>query len=415
MSRNNSYAPRRVRFIAGLSALCFAGTFVLALPSRVLSDEAAVSRTKLSRPPVSPIHYPIPPPKSLRENLRPLSPQEAHKLQAAAKHRLVTDNVSLLDNIGHLKGSLAQGQIAQWQNRLRPSANPKLSAIQSARLQLSLGEARLAKDEEPLDAIAHFTSAIQFARAVQVAKSRAVRRHAQSARGKAIAEAVIMTARRDIGFGLFYSGQYAQSAATLHTLLTSHKSLLGVDRRETALFLRHASACAGYHAERSKMGITEPLRLDPLCGVEALAACLRGLHLPYDKKAVRPLCRVTGEGSSLADVIQAATKLKLTSIAFQADPIGLQTLNSPLVAFVEHDHFVALTHADVHGVTYLCSDCGLWPGGERKVTWKQWKAMEAGPYLAVCLPSSSAAQALQISLRQISKTPAIAQVPQNPN
>ena len=207
MSKNNVRTPRRVRYVAGLCALCFTGTFVLALPARVLSDEAALNRIQLAKPPAQPVHFPIPtrrfipPPKSLRENLRPLTPQEAHKLQSAVRTRSVSHNISLLNNIGRLQAGLSQDRIAQWQSRLRPNANPQLTALQAARLQLAFGEARLAKDEEPLDAIAHFKAAIHFARAVQGTPGRSRQHRPQPASAQALAAAVLTTARRDIGFG----------------------------------------------------------------------------------------------------------------------------------------------------------------------------------------------------------------------
>jgi len=58
------------------------------------------------------------------------------------------------------------------------------------------------------------------------------------------------------------------------------------------------------------------------------------------------------------------------------------------VAHVEHDHFVAVTRADANGVTYLCSDCGPWPGGSVDLTWKQWHALEADAYGVVTSPGS---------------------------
>ncbi len=82
---------------------------------------------------------------------------------------------------------------------------------------------------------------------------------------------------------------------------------------------------------------------------------------------------------------------------FGADITGLQALPKPLVAFVEHDHFVAVVKADARGVMYLCSDCGLWPGGEQHLTWKQWRMMEAGPYMALAAPGSDIDQALKLA------------------
>src|SRR5580704_9442772 len=44
--------------------------------------------------------------------------------------------------------------------------------------------------------------------------------------------------------------------------------------------------------------------------------------------------------------------------------------------------------ADGSGVTYLCSDCGAWPGGDVRLNWKQWHALEGGLYGVVTVPGS---------------------------
>ena len=124
-------------------------------------------------------------------------------------------------------------------------------------------------------------------------------------------------------------------------------------------------------------------RLDPLCGAAALAACLRNAHRAYDKRTVLANCRVTGMGSTMKDLIDAARKMGMAAHSVTADEQGLRALPKPLIAHVENDHFIVVTHTDAKYVTYLCSDCGAWPGGEVKLTWAQWRALEANAYVAV--------------------------------
>src|SRR5687768_16191299 len=62
----------------------------------------------------------------------------------------------------------------------------------------------------------------------------------------------------------------------------------------------------------------------------------------------------------------------------------------PLVAHVERDHFVAVLAADGKGVTYSCTDCGHWPGGQVRVTWEQWREMKPGLMVAISKKDSIA-------------------------
>ncbi len=151
---------------------------------------------------------------------------------------------------------------------------------------------------------------------------------------------------------------------------------------------RHAAACAGYHDEHIAFGIPEPPRLDPMCGVAALAVWLRAHHKNYSQNSLLKACRVTGEGSTLGDVLTAAKKLGLDAKAVTADDTGLKELPKPALAYVEHDHFIAVTKADKKGVTYICADCGPWPGGAVHLTWKQWHMLNPGLYGVFTSPGS---------------------------
>jgi RHS repeat-associated protein len=270
--------------------------------------------------------------------------------------------VSLLDEVGRFTQSVSDSDFVSWKRELKLSDPPH---ERMALLHVWLGEYELAKNQEPEKAIWHFRQA---------------RRLLPSS------HSIAGLAQYDTAVALHYEGAYAESATAFKAILTSKTPVRGFDRRTCALFLRHASACAGYHAQRAKMGIPEPKRLDPLCGVSQLAICLRALGMPYDKASASKYCNYTGEGSSLQDIADACKKLGLNGRAIKADEKGLIALPKPLIAHVEHDHFVTVVRADKSGVSYICSDCGPWPGGRVDLTWKQWRALEAGLYFSIAKP-----------------------------
>jgi|SRR5579871_3089003 len=272
---------------------------------------------------------------------------------------------TLLDTLGRLSRPVTPAEVASWKWQL---AQPGIDRQRAGWLHLWLGEWQLAANQQPVTALQHFLQAQKLA----------------LPNGDLAGRAAV-----DRAIALDFEGDYSDAAEAFHRLLMPKMALPGYDHRLCAFWYRHAGACAGYHAERAKLGIKEPPRLDPLCGAAALAACLRSLGLPSGKKTVLSACHVTGEGSSLEDLMAACRKLDVSAYKVTADDIGLKELRRVLVAFVEHDHFVALTHADSAGVSYLCSDCGAWPGGRINLTWKQWHAMEAGPYIAVARKGSS--------------------------
>ncbi len=277
-------------------------------------------------------------------------------------------------------------QVASWKRQLHRKS---LSAQEAARLHILLAEYLLAHDQAPDTALSHFHLAQRLTKVSD-------RLH-----GLAVYDSVIAT---------YYQGAYRQAAEGFQHLLVAKPRLSGFDRRTCALWARHAGACAGYHAERAKLGIPEPLRLDPLCGAAALAAYLRANGLPYDKKHVLSVCRVTQEGSSLQDVLNAAKRMGLVAKTVIADDQGLQALPLPAVSYVEHDHFISVVHADKQGVSYLCSDCGSWPGGRIDLTWKQWHSLDPGLYGVVCKPGSALDAVLSQLAMQKTNTPAQVQL-----
>jgi len=281
---------------------------------------------------------------------------------------------TLLDEVGRLQQPVPAAQVAAWKRELKAS---RPAAERGAWLHLWLGEWELARNEQPRQADWHFRQA-----------QRLTNPHDRCSG----------LAAYDRAIGQFYEGAYGEASDTFSALLGPKGKSPGYDRRNCALWLRHAQACAGYHAERAKLGIPEPPRLDPLCGVASLAACLRSLALPSDRATLLGACRVTGEGSTLGDLLNAGRKLGLNARAVTADDRGLMALPKPLVAYVEQDHFVALVRADKAGVSYLCSDCGPWPGGRVDLTWAQWHALSPGLYLTLARRGSAPDALLQAAL-----------------
>ncbi|MEO7718433.1 MAG: cysteine peptidase family C39 domain-containing protein, partial [Capsulimonas sp.] len=282
--------------------------------------------------------------------------------------------VSLLTQTGQLNRPVAVSEVDAWRMELKAS---DIKPARAAQLHLWLGEWELAANEQPKKAEAQFETTRTLS-------------NRQSA--------IFGLATYDRAIALFYRCAYTNAQSSFRTLLNRKSALAGYDRRVCALWLRHAGLCADKHLKNAKLGIPEPPELDPLCVAAAIATSLRSLDLPYDKTTVLNACRVTGEGSNLQDVVDAAAKLKLSAHVFTADEQGLIAAPKPLVAFVEKDHFVSVVKADKKGVSYLCSDCGGWPGGRVDLTWKQWRGMEAGPYASLVQPGSMLDNALAQAL-----------------
>ena len=273
-------------------------------------------------------------------------------------------SVSLLDEVGKLAHTAPLVGAKAWKREI---AGGHPAPARAALLHLWLGEWALAHDQQPEIACQHF-------RTVQHLTGRADALHGLAAYDSAEA--------------LYYEGAYQDAADAFSSLLRPRTASAGYDPRSVSLWLRHADACADYHVEHARLGIPEPPRLDPECGIASLAACLRALGRPYDRKTLLAACRVTGEGSTLAELVASSRNLGVSVRAVAADETGLRALPKPLVAFTEKDHFVAVVAATKTHVSYLCSDCGPWPGGRVDLTWQQWRALSPGIYAAVTLPGS---------------------------
>src|SRR5581483_5763418 len=259
-----------------LNLIVFCWSFVLATPMQALSDTAAkqkspvmhsVPQSKLAIP-----HFPVKlaPPASTH-----CVPPLPNGTPLLASHRSIVPPLTLLDEVGNPVRGATPAQVATWKQQLQTHHLP---AHQSAKLHLWLGEYALAHDQQPEQALRHFEQ-------VQKLVKSSDRCYGLAAYDSAIA--------------LYYEGAYRDATIAFRRLLSPKTSFPGYDRKTCALWLRHSGACAGYHAERARLGIPEPPKLDPLCGAAALAAWLRAQKLPFDKKTVLAACRVTGRGSSL--------------------------------------------------------------------------------------------------------------------
>ncbi|MBS1708233.1 MAG: hypothetical protein JSS65_05865 [Armatimonadetes bacterium] len=187
-------------------------------------------------------------------------------------------------------------------------------------------------------------------------------------------------------------GRFEQASHAFSGLLAS--GLKGYDHRNAALWQRHAAGCAGYHKSHWELGIPQPTELDPLCGASSLAMCLKQLGLPHAKGDVVAKVAHTGEGSTMRDLVEGASRLGVVGKFVLAEEEGFRALPKPLVAHVERDHFVTVLETNERGVDYACSDCGPWPGGKVQVTWAQWRAMEADAYLVVTKAGSEVDEAV---------------------
>ncbi|HRF60238.1 MAG TPA: hypothetical protein PLH94_10040, partial [Fimbriimonadaceae bacterium] len=207
-------------------------------------------------------------------------------------------------------------------------------------------------------------------------------------------------ARVGLGYAQFRAGRYRESEATLTDLLRSKAR--GYDRRRAAFMLAHAKKCRKYHDERARAGITEPGFIDPLSGAAGVAYAARAAGQPAptqtETKAKVPH---TGFGSTTKQLIEGCDAFGLDAASVKASPAGLRALlavseGMPVIVRVEMDHFVTVVEADAKGLKYLCVDCGPWPGGYRRVSWKQWQMLDPDRFIATAKPDSPYAKALAL-------------------
>ena len=368
MNRRRFALTAPLRCLSLLLALCCFWSFAGASVALAAAPDRSRTGTNIphSRFPHAPIFHVTASPflRTAPAGLPALPP--AANAAVPGSHPILSPPIlspTLLDEVGHLAHPVALSEVSAWSREL---ATHPVSA-RAALLHLWLGEWQLAANEQPGQAIHEFLS-------VQALTKKSA--------------PLFGLAQYDAATALYYEGAFQDATDAFHRLLAPQTALTGYDRRTCAMWLRHAEACAGYHELHARQGIPEPVRLDPQCGAAALAASLRSLALPYDRKTLLAACRVTGEGSTLSDLVDAGKKLKVTVRAVSADDRGLIGLPKPVIAYVEHDHFISVIGADKKGVSYLCSDCGMWPGGRVNLTWRQWHLLNPGIYATVSMPGS---------------------------
>ena len=271
------------------------------------------------------------------------------------------ENLSKLSDQLQLRANISPGDIRIW---TKLSASPTPSRTK-ARALIYLAEMQMVS-EQPQKAVQ------LLSKAAQAAPKRSNE---------------LGLARLDRAICTFLEGRYKEAKEEFLRLRKS--GAYGMDLKRIAGLARHAADCSGYHQQRAALGITEPKEIDPLCAVSSLAVCLRELHLPYSKDLLLRSVRFTGEGSNMADVVAAAPKLGATAyVVTSSDKSRLMALPMPLVAHAEHDHFLAITKITDKQITYNCSDCGIYPGGFKHITWKQLAALECDAF-AVIVKSGS--------------------------
>jgi RHS repeat-associated protein len=281
--------------------------------------------------------------------------------------------VSLLNSIGQFLKEPLRAQILVWKSQLHRGGE---KSDDTAQLHIWLGEAALAGDQDVATAAYHFAAVLRL---------------------RGVAPDLAGLARYDQAVTMFDHCTFMAAASAFSKLLSA-KNAQGYSRRNCTFWLRRAESIAARQNARMEMGIPEPSHLDPDCAAAAVAVCLRSLGLPSAKSFVLSKIHVTGEGSTLQDIVDAGRRLGLEVKPIAADDAGLKALPKPTIAFVEHDHFICVTDTDKEGVSYLCSDCGPWPGGKIRLTWKQWHALDPWLYASMLRPDSAAGRAVTAAL-----------------
>jgi YD repeat-containing protein len=315
---------------------------------------------------------------------------QAFEGEASTKQRSPFPEQTLLDLSGKLRRPVPPELYHSWKKELNHSN--KLSPSRAALLHLWVGEYELAVNEALTKAAWHFRTAQKLA----------------PARKK---DAFYGWASYNGAVTIFNQKKYREAAEAFDTLLRGHKTpLIGFDRRAASRWLKHTGFCAAQSEALVARGVPRPAKLNNECGAASLAACLRALKLPSEKATVLAATRVTERGSNLQDLVDACPKLGAKGFAVLADSReALLALPKPLVAHIQGDHFCAVTSADVKdGVKYLCSSCGVWPGGEMHVSWDQWDAMTPGAYLCVQRPESQGGKVMAHLLNEQPKLVALA-------
>ncbi|MBL8086477.1 MAG: hypothetical protein JNM85_00210, partial [Chthonomonas sp.] len=260
---------------------------------------------------------------------------------------------SLLDEVGRLNYRVSAEQVAIWKSEATPLA------------RLRLAELTLSGYRDPRGAEYRFA---------QIISSPDTSRE------------VAGLAKRGKAFALHFQGRYREAAQYLRRLVSSSAGVPST--RELVGFMRHAEACAGYHEAHDRLGIFQPGKLDPLCGVRSVAKAVTRFGGSYNETAAAKVVRHDGFGSDLKDIVKGIQAFGYEPVIITGNERAVAEMPMPVIAHVEHDHFITVTSASRASVTYWCVDCG----GDQVVTWDQWHAMEPDVFVSVVRPGSAEAQ-----------------------
>ncbi len=254
---------------------------------------------------------------------------------------------SLLDEVGQIQYAVPADKIASWKRDSAPLS------------KLRLAELTLSGSREPRVAEAELAKVITENRNCKE---------------------ISLLAKRAKAFALHFQGRYREAANYLRDLIKSgapnSRALIG--------FMRHSEACAGCHAAHERLGIYQPGKLDPLCGVRSVAKVVTRFGVPYDEQTASAKVRHDGFGSDLKDIAKGIEAFGFQPIVLTGKAEVVSKMPMPVIAHVEHDHFLTVIAASRSGVKYWCVDCG----GTRQVSWRQWAAMEPDVFVSAVKPDS---------------------------
>jgi Peptidase C39 family len=302
--------------------------------------------------------------------------------QIDAGSRVLVDprlETSLLNDDMRLKVEVSKSQYVEWLTELGKPETKK-TPRRAALLEMWAGEYELAVLDEPA------TAAERFLRAQKLTKSE---------------DPLYGWAVYNVAIAHWLSSKWEASAMAFNEALRGHKGrLCGFDRRLAALWLKKSKARLAEFETIGKLGIPRHTSLDKYCGAASLAICLEVQGIENNKKKVFDTIKMTGRGSSSADIVEAAKKLGAVAHEMMAPSNeALIALPKPLIAYVERDHFVTVESADKDGVVYRCNEeSGQWADRSVPLTWAQWKAMTPGYYICISRPNSTEDRVLTMAL-----------------
>lgn len=155
----HSCAPRWLRYTALLMSFIFSWTALLAAPLQAL---AQTSRPSFAAPKPLPVPVPYDDPAWHTINYHKAERKNAalRHSKPTMSHRLPPESLTLLDEAGHLAGSVSASEVAAWKQQIHQPRYMKPLAM--AKLHVHIGAYELAHDEQPQQAIWHFHQAQQL-------------------------------------------------------------------------------------------------------------------------------------------------------------------------------------------------------------------------------------------------------------